>query len=150
MSKIPDQVQLPFSRNGWPTGWPATWLASLPGAALGAGKRAHSGLALVMAWNCSLANGGIKTSRVGGAARAGYAAGGPRSAPQTSAMSTIPIQPVPSPTGNCRKPPCTMVVAASRMLVAAEWLPGGRSGGRGSGSCSRPCRWPPPGRYRPR
>jgi hypothetical protein len=27
-----------------------------------------------MAWNCSLANGGIKTSRVGGAARAGHAA----------------------------------------------------------------------------
>src|SRR5215813_12907659 len=51
--------------------------------------------------------------------RAGYAAGGVRSAPQTSAMSTIPIQPVPSATGNCRKPPFTMVRAASRILAAA-------------------------------
>src|SRR5215813_8547519 len=79
-----------------------------------------------MAWNCSLANGGTKTSGVGGVARAGHAAGGPRSAPQMSAMSTIPIQPVPSVTGTCRNPRFTMIVAASRMLVAAGWLPGGR------------------------
>jgi hypothetical protein len=55
----------------------------------------HSGFARVMAWNCSLVNGGIKTSRTG------HAAGGPRSAPQ---MSAIPIQPVPSVTGTCRNP----------------------------------------------
>jgi hypothetical protein len=31
-----------------------------------------------------------------------------------------------------------------------EWLQDGRSAGHGSGSCSHPCRRPPPGRYRPR
>ena len=46
------------------------------------------------------------------------------SAPQTSAMSAIPIQPVPSVTGTCRNPPLTMVVAASRMLVAAGMAAG--------------------------
>ena len=58
------------------------------------------------------------------AGRAGHAAGGARSAPQTSAMSAIPIQPVPSVTGTCRIPPLTMVVAASRMLVAAGMAAG--------------------------
>jgi hypothetical protein len=46
MSKIPDEVLLPFSRNGWPTGWTATWLAFLLGTVLGAAKWArHS-------WKC--------------------------------------------------------------------------------------------------
>ena len=63
-------------------------------------------------------------SRVGGAARAGHAAGGARSAPQTSAMSAIPIQLVPSVTGNCRNPPCTMILAASRILVVAGMAAG--------------------------
>src|SRR5215469_12338014 len=77
-----------------------------------------------MAWSCSLAKGGTKTSWVGGVARARHAAGGARSAPQMSAMSAIPIQPVASATGTCRNPPLTMVLAASRMLVAAGMAAG--------------------------